>query len=40
MENPIVVGSVRKYPRVKPLVDKGEIPEIDLGHPIKGGHVS
>jgi hypothetical protein len=30
----------QKIPRVKPPVNKGESPEIDLGRPIKGGHVS
>jgi hypothetical protein len=40
MENLTTVGSVRRYLRVKPPVDKGESLEIDLGHPIKRGHVS
>ena len=40
MENPTAIGFVRRYLRVKPPVNKGEIPEIDLDLPIKGGHVS
>jgi hypothetical protein len=31
---------MRRYPRVKPPVNEGESPEMDLVRPIKGGHVS
>jgi hypothetical protein len=40
MENPIAVGFVRRYPRVKPPVNRDERPEIDLDHPSNGGHLS
>jgi hypothetical protein len=39
-KNPIAVGSVRSYPRVKPLVNRGEGPKIDLDRPNDEDHVS